>query len=50
MGERGWRGEGVRPAAVMDGGGMKSLVGWHLEARRRDEDNRNGLRRWRSGL
>jgi hypothetical protein len=43
VGERGWRGEGVRPAVVMDGGGVKSSVRWHLEARRRDEDNGNGL-------
>jgi hypothetical protein len=35
--------EGVRPPAVMDGGGVKSSVGWDLEARMRDEDNRNGL-------
>jgi hypothetical protein len=32
VGERGWRGEGVRLAAVMDGGGVKSSVGRHLEA------------------
>jgi hypothetical protein len=32
VGERGQRGDGVRPAAVMDGGGMKSSVGWQLEA------------------
>jgi hypothetical protein len=36
--------------AVMDGDDVKSLVGWHLEARRRNEDNENGLWRWRSGL
>jgi hypothetical protein len=28
---------------VMDGGGMKSSVGWHLEARRGDKDKGNGL-------
>jgi hypothetical protein len=32
VGERGWRSEGVRPVAVMDGSGAKSSVGWHLEA------------------
>jgi hypothetical protein len=34
----------------MDGGSVKSSVGRHLEARRRNEDNRNGLWRWRLGL
>jgi hypothetical protein len=43
VGERGRCGEGVRPAVVMGGGSMKSSVGWHLEAQRRDEDNGNGL-------
>jgi hypothetical protein len=43
VGERGRHGEGVRPAAVMDGGGAKSSVGWHMEARRRDDDTGNGL-------
>jgi hypothetical protein len=43
MGERGLCGEGVRLVAVMDGSGVKSSVGWHLEVRRRDEDNGNGL-------
>jgi hypothetical protein len=36
--------------AMMDGGGAKSSVGRHLEERRRNEDNGNGLWRWRSGL
>jgi hypothetical protein len=31
-GREGRHGEGVRLAVVMDGGGVKSLVGWHLEA------------------
>jgi hypothetical protein len=43
VGKRARRGEGVRSTAVMDGGGVKSSVGWHMEARRRDEDNGNGL-------
>jgi hypothetical protein len=43
MGERGLCGEGVRLVAVMDGSGVKSSMGWHLEVRRRDEDNGNGL-------
>jgi hypothetical protein len=50
VGKRGRHGEGVRPTAVMDGGGVKGSVGWQLEARRRDEDNGNGLQRWRLGL
>jgi hypothetical protein len=32
VGKRERRGEGVRPAAVMDGGSMKSSVESHLEA------------------
>jgi hypothetical protein len=31
VGERGRRGEGVGLAMMMDGGGMKSSVWWHLE-------------------
>jgi hypothetical protein len=46
----GQRGDRVGPMTVMDGGSVKSSVGWHLEARRRNEDNRNGLWRWRPGL
>jgi hypothetical protein len=34
----------------MDGSGTKSSVGWHLEARRRNEDNGNELWGWRPGL
>jgi hypothetical protein len=34
----------------MDGGSVKSSVGRHLEAQRRNEDNGNGLWRWRPGL
>jgi hypothetical protein len=34
MGENGRRGEGVRPVAVMDGGGAKSSLGQHFDARR----------------
>jgi hypothetical protein len=30
--ERGRHDKGVRPAAVMDGGGVKISMGWHLEA------------------
>jgi hypothetical protein len=31
-GQEGRHGEGVRPTAVMDGGGVKGSVGWQLEA------------------
>jgi hypothetical protein len=34
----------------MDGGGAKSSVGQQMEAQRRNEDNENGLWRWRLGL
>jgi hypothetical protein len=44
------RGDCAGPAVVMDGGGAKSSMGRHLEAQRRNEDNGNGLWRWRPGL
>jgi hypothetical protein len=50
VGSVGRRGDRAGPAAVMDGDGMKGSVGWQLEARRRNEDNGNGLWRWRPGL
>jgi hypothetical protein len=50
MGGVGQRGDRAGPAMVMDDGGVKSSVGRHLEAWRRNEDLRNGLWRWRPGL
>jgi hypothetical protein len=33
----------------MDGGGVKSSVGRHMEAWRRNENNRKGFWRWQLG-